>query len=278
LGRISCEYCFQKICKGVLSGCISFLVNIVLFVFFIVIIGHAIGVAKNEKDQSPLSMKWGSASAITFRETDTSPQQTLLNAWIANAPQLILSFLYLAINSESTAIAGIDEWNSLASSHKGLRVTKPVGRQRDTYFLQLPYRWALPLMVASSGLHWLLSQSIFLVRIDTYDRDGNLFMDDRSRSACGFSGPSWLTLTGCFWIITGAVILKSRKRIRMKLPFAASCSLVISAACHAPSSDEDAQLKPLRWGVVEERMYDGELHCSLSSKAVTRPKAGATYL
>jgi hypothetical protein len=46
----------------------------------------------------------------------------------------------------------------------GLRVsTNPRGAQRSTYFLQLPYRFGIPIIVATSVLHWLLSQSIFLV-------------------------------------------------------------------------------------------------------------------
>jgi hypothetical protein len=225
------------------------------------------------------STNWGTKSDTTFREADSSAQQTLLNAWIANAPQLVLSFCYLAINSECTAMAGAAEWNSFASSHKGLRVTRPVGQQRDTYFLQLPYRWSLPLTIASGGLHWLLSQSIFLVRIDDYGLTGELNAFN-SKSACGFSPTSWITLTVCFLLLVGTVGLVGRKKIKVKIPFAASCSLVISAACHtmADDADADAHLRPVRWGVVERRMYDGEMHCSFSSRNVTKPKAGATYL
>jgi hypothetical protein len=175
-------------------------------------------------------------------------------------------------------MAGAGEWNSLASTRKGLRVTSPVGQQRDTYFLQLPYRWSLPLTISSGGLHWLLSQSIFLVRIDTYDRSGNLILGDQSKSACGFSGTSWTTLTACFLLLVGIVGLIGRKRFKVRLPFAASCSLVISAACHSMPDDAAAHLRPVRWGVVDKPMYDGEMHCSLSSKDVSKPKAGVHYL
>lgn len=223
--------------------------------------------------------KWGTKSDTTFRVAGSSARETLLNAWIANAGQLVLSFCYLAINSECTAMAGAAEWNNLATSRKGLRVTRPAGQQRDTYFLQLPYRWSLPLTIASGGLHWLLSQSVFLVRIDTYDRNGKLIGDrEFSRSACGFSGASWMVLTLSFFILVGTVGIVGRKKIAVKVPFAASCSLVISAACHAPPGEADTHLQRLRWGVVEKRMYDGQLHCSLSSKSVTRPKVGEQYL
>jgi hypothetical protein len=216
-------------------------------------------------------------SDTTFREADSTSQQTLLDACIADAAQLLLSFCYLAINSECTAMAGAAEWNSLAASHKGLRVTRPVGQQRDTYFLQLPYRWSLPLAIASGGLHWLLSQSIFLVRIDNYNGQEKLLPSD-SQSACSFSLTSWLTLTVCFWLLVGIVGLIGRKKIKVRIPFAASCSLVISAACHTPQNDLEHHLRLVRCGVVEEKMYDAELHCSFSSKELTKPKAGAEYL
>jgi hypothetical protein len=223
------------------------------------------------------SPRWGTSSITTFREAGSTPQQTLLNAWIANAGQLVLSFCYLAINSECTAMASAAEWNSLASSRKGLRVTRPVGQQRDTYFLQLPYRWSLPLTIMSGGFHWLLSQSIFLVRIDTYDRGGNV-IPDQSRSACGFSGISWIALSISFFILVGMVGLIGHRKYRVDIPFAMSCSLVISAACHAPPNDPEPHLKRLKWGVVEQSMYEGEMHCSLSARKVTKPKVGANYL
>lgn len=176
-------------------------------------------------------------------------------------------------------MAGTAEWNNLAAKHKGLRVTKPVGAQRDTYFLQLPYRWALPLLITSSGLHWLMSQSIFLVRIDQYDRDGKLKTTlGGAKSACGFSGFSWAMFTTCFWILCGIVALVGRKRIKMKVPYAANCSLVISSACHTPVTEKGAQSKALRWGVVRDKMFDGQLHCSFSSETVKSPKEGERYL
>jgi hypothetical protein len=53
--------------------------------------------------------KWGSRTDKAFRKTDSSYQATRLSAWLFNAPQLILSFCYLAINGEFTSMAGIAE-------------------------------------------------------------------------------------------------------------------------------------------------------------------------
>lgn len=43
------------------------------------------------------------------------------------------------------------------------------GQQRSTYRLQLPYVYGVPLVIISSGLHWLVSQSLFLARVTMFD-------------------------------------------------------------------------------------------------------------
>ncbi|PVI04091.1 hypothetical protein DM02DRAFT_640148 [Periconia macrospinosa] len=219
---------------------------------------------------------WGTLSSNVIDNTTYDPGSTLRLAWLANSPQVVLSFLYFSINSECTSMAGTYEWNNMASSRKGLRVTKPFREQRSTYFLQLPLRFSLPMTAISGLLHWLLSQSIFLLRIDVIDRQGKVNEKD-SKSGCGYSGVSFLVLCAIFYIFMIVVGLIGRKHMNVQIPFAASCSLVISAACHVPPSEQDPQLKKVQWGVVKERLFDGELHCCISSEQVEKPVAGTVY-
>ncbi|KAF2175728.1 hypothetical protein K469DRAFT_743214 [Zopfia rhizophila CBS 207.26] len=101
-------------------------------------------------------------------------RDTVSNVLLANLAQPILSFLYFSYNGLFTCMLLGYEWSQYAHRRKGLRVSRaPSGEQRSTYFLQLPYRFALPLMVLSGVLHWLVSQSIFLVSIDLYDFQGS---------------------------------------------------------------------------------------------------------
>ena len=44
--------------------------------------------------------------------------------------------------------------------------------QRSSYFLQLPYHYALSVIFVSAVLHWLIFQSIFLLVLETYDDRG----------------------------------------------------------------------------------------------------------
>jgi hypothetical protein len=88
------------------------------------------------------------------------------NVLIANSPQIILSAIYYSYNGLFTTFLLSNELNQFAATRKGLRVSiRPEQSQRSTYFLQLPYRYGIPLMVFSGVLHWLCSQSLFLVSV-----------------------------------------------------------------------------------------------------------------
>ncbi|KAF2834550.1 hypothetical protein M501DRAFT_1000189 [Patellaria atrata CBS 101060] len=85
----------------------------------------------------------------------------LINAIIANLAQPTLSFIYFTVNGLFTAMLATLELHDFVKHRKGLRVsTVPKKEQRGTYFLQVPYRYGIPLMIISILLHWLVSQSI----------------------------------------------------------------------------------------------------------------------
>jgi hypothetical protein len=222
--------------------------------------------------------QWGAAS------TDTSPLSrnsitttaTLWNAWIANAPQLVLSFCYITVNTICTSMAGAGEWNHFASSKKGLRVTKPHGNQRSTYFLQLPYKWSIPLVITSGALHWLLSQTFFLVRVDFFTREGQMIKGE-SKSACGLSALSLLVFLFGLLLLLGTIGFVGLRRMPTRIPIVASCSLAISAACHPPADEIEPHLEKVRWGVTGHELVQGFGHCSFTSKPVKKPTVGVAY-
>ncbi|KAF2496631.1 hypothetical protein BU16DRAFT_337514 [Lophium mytilinum] len=222
---------------------------------------------------------WGTSSTTTLSigagRFDTIG--TLYNAGLANCSQLLFSIGYLTFNGLFTCIANAIEWDNLALSRKGLRVTKPEGQQRSTYFLQLPFRYAIPLTAVSCLVHWLMSQSLFLVRIDVQDKDGILVTSSGSKSACGFSRLSFLVLSITFTLLFCLILAMSLRRWRINIPLAASCSLVISAACHPRSDEVDPHLKAVQWGLIAEGAIDGIEHCALSTNAVKKPQYGKQY-
>jgi hypothetical protein len=60
---------------------------------------------------------------------------------------------------------------------------------------------------------------------------------------------SFLAIVSGFLIIC-TIILLGFRRYDGGLPLNATCSAVISAACHRPVEDEDAHLLPVKWGVI----------------------------
>ena len=189
---------------------------------------------------------------------------------VVNVPQILLSFSFLGYNGLFTCMLLADEWNGYSSERKPLRVTSPKGTQRSTYRLQLPYKYGIPLLVISSTLHWLVSQSVFLAIVVQIDGT-----EVRVDNTMGYSCIAIITtiFLGSIVVIVG--ILIGFRRYKPGIPLVGSCSAAISAACHQPKEDEDAADKPLMWGVVSTK--NGVGHCCFTSFEVTAPIAGELY-
>ncbi|KAH8817584.1 hypothetical protein DL96DRAFT_1751300 [Flagelloscypha sp. PMI_526] len=183
---------------------------------------------------------------ISFMKWPSGDSATILSILVANSPQLLFSFLYLIFNTLFTSMSLAIEWSRYHQHPRSLRVSHRKGEQRSTYFLQIPYRLGIPVMIFSTVLHWLISQSIFLAKID----DMNF---PNSVSTCGYSiGGMIATFVGGLILAVFAIILGSR-RLPSGMPLVGSCSLAIAASCHTP--DSTSELQPLKWGPLptEER-------------------------
>ena len=200
----------------------------------------------------------------------------ILTVLLANSPQALLSFLFLTYNGLYTCMLMASEWSDYVYERKPLRVTDPVGDQRSTYRLQLPYRYGIPLTVLSGTLHWLVSQSLFLARAVAFDSDG--VEDTRSSiSAVGYS-----CIAIIFVIILGAVaitfgIWNGYRTYRPGMPLVGSCSAAISAACHQPKEDTDAATLPVLWGAVGGQDEGPVGHCCFTSFEASPPVEGKLY-
>ena len=199
---------------------------------------------------------------------------------IANLPQILLTFLYFTYNGLFTCMLVAEEWGAYGSKRNFLRVTTPSGRQRSTYRLQLPYRYGLPLLIVSIILHWLVSQSIFLARVDVTDSLDNE-VPDVAISTCGYSPIAIILviILGSLIVLVG--IVHGFRKGRAGMPLVGSCSAAISAACHPPAADTDASLKRVMWGVVTDENVDSTRgsvgHCSFTSFDVEAPIVGKRY-
>ena len=182
----------------------------------------------------------------------TSSSTTLSSVvLISNIPQLIISFLYVMYNNLFTCMLSAAEVSDFAKEQKTLRVSEPKGQQRSTYWLSLPYRYAIPLMTSMGLLHWFISQSIFLLNLEVYDQWGNL-NDNSSMTACGYSAKGIFAsvILGGFMILV--VIGFGFKRFAAGMPVLSNCSIAMSAACHPLPTDVGISQFSLKYGVLQD--------------------------
>ncbi|XHG03465.1 hypothetical protein AWENTII_006769 [Aspergillus wentii] len=217
----------------------------------------------------------GTVNSQTIIKSDWFPTTLLPVTLIVNTPQTIFSLIYFTINAMFSIMVLSAEWNDYALHRKGLRVsTAPKGSQRDTYFLSLPYRYALPLLVLSTLLHWLISQSLFLVNVEMYD--ATLTRDPQfDIISCGYSPPAIVICLSVSGVLIAYLVGMGCRRFKSGMPIAGSCSAAISATCYYIRASQ-WKLFLSNGGVVP--FYGGEVgHCAFSSVEVETPKDGHIY-
>jgi hypothetical protein len=220
--------------------------NVILF--FCISLFIAALVTPGISTNTLMTLGFGAANPITFIQGWIILQGLpglISNAIVANLAQPILSTIYYMYNGIFTCFLLGVEWNNFASHRKGLRVSvTPQGVQRSSYALQLPKTWAIPLLLLSGLLHWLCSQSIFLVSVDI---DSSRLVSGTDSPAigefltCGFSPAAILSTILVGIAMFAFLIISGRRRFRNNgMTVVSSCSAAISAACHPPSEEPAA--------------------------------------
>lgn len=219
---------------------------------------------------------------------------------IANTPQFITSLTYVYYNIILTKMVAEREWHRIGRVEKGssssyLRVSNPRGSQRSSYFLSLPYRYAIPLLIITTAEKWLASLGLFYLSLDLWDAEGNRMVaddslvSDGSLSTLGYSSPAifWLIiLTAISWL--GIVLLAIIRSYPVGKPLMGNCSGVIAAACHLSTADnvkqqdsgEDVAAGEISWGVIKQVNQDGEAEQWLgfmSGKEAVMPEDDEVY-
>jgi hypothetical protein len=267
------------------------IISITFWTFFGIAVTNEVGSATQVLSISP-----GAVDVRTMINPNTEMPQDVEPRFVevvilANLPQLVLSAVYTAINRVITTFALSRETQRFSIRPKGLRVSSaPYGSQRSEYFLQLPYRIALPVMLFSVILHWLCSQGFFLVSIlegysDVLPSDtGGVVYKSKENITWGYSPQAILILGVLGSLMYALLIGASLRRLTSAMPVFGSCSVVISAMCHQPAEEDgnEAVLRPLMWGVSsEEEMLSQEaqgavsvVKTSFSSKDMRQPVSG----
>ena len=115
-----------------------------------------------------------------------------------------------------------------------------------------------------------------MARVDPLDPRGN--PDSLSSiSTCGYSVKGIVAVIIVGSVMFLALICNGCRRLSPDMPLLGSSSLAISAACHRPSDDASAALKPIQWGAVRHETVDGPGHCCFTSFPVEYPIEGQRY-
>ena len=234
--------------------------------------------------ENPFSLGFGDydVSAVLNIATVSSPTMSDFSSnyilikmvAVANIPQVIVSCLYFAYNTVYTSMVSANEWSRFTMHRKTLRTSDPAGLQRSTYWLSLPWTYGFPLAAASSLLHWLISQSLFVARTAILDTHGNT--EPISYMAIGYSPLAILVSIafGSAMVIT--MIINGARKLDGGI-LVGNNSLAIAAACQRPKGDVDAHLKAVKWGALVGGDNNGKPHCCFTSLEVEEPKIGEVY-
>ncbi|KAJ2901551.1 uncharacterized protein MKZ38_001684 [Zalerion maritima] len=107
-------------------------------------------------------------SQSSFNPSIENPVATLQGSFniieltlIADSLQVVLSIGYTAYNGLFTRMNSEVEWSRYGAECRPLRVTEPTsdnGKSKTAFRLQLPYRWAVPILSLSVVLHFTVSR------------------------------------------------------------------------------------------------------------------------
>lgn len=243
-----------------------------------------------------------SGGDLTSWSTRQAPQFLRVTA-AANFCQVWASSMSMLLNNILTRMLVAEEWNSYIHRRKPLRVSRPKGIQRSKYFLSLPLKYSLSLMVGMGLLHWLLSQSLFVVESIQLDLPDFEPAPEWDAAVLGYSVIGLILTLGTsvtmflaplvlgFWMRLKAPVAGKQKQHQQRgsedsdgeslragavsswpMPLVRTCSAAISAACHRHPRDVDVHLLPLTWGYAPEDSAGNGRFCFTTASDVSWPE------
>lgn len=208
---------------------------------------------------------------------------------VANMPQVLITISYYFYNAALTSMVSAAEYSSYGVDRKPLRVTWPAknSKQRSTYWLSLPYRYSLPVLVLYALLHWLVSQSMYYMVVVSYDANDEV-VPGGVKNVLAFSFGALLVAIMVGIVFISGLAALAFQRLKSTMPIAGSCSVAISAACHPPAEVDltTAAYGELLWGEIDlmvEGFHNqiGEQkppgHCTFTSLDARPPSFDTIY-
>jgi len=218
---------------------------------------------------------FGEVNQNTMIVPDSLPNNEIITmAIVANLPQVFLALVYLLYMGIMTSMFLAADWANFAFKAQTLMVSSPTGKQRGTWLLGAPLGWGVALLTLQTLLHWFVSQSIFVVKMQVYNKDGtprvwtkalDEYVDLTQITNCGYSPiPIIVSTITAGILLLSSIIFLFRRFPAGAPPVVGTCSAAISASCHPVNGYEGMVGADLRWG-ANGGFADGVGHCSLVS-------------
>ena len=178
-----------------------------------------------------------------------------LQVALANCPQLWLSVGYLLWNNQLTRIWGEHEWRSYSGRRKLPRVSygAKVPGVRNTRWLQLPYVMTAMLMIVSTTMHWIVSQTMFVVEVENLSGlplVNNTHAPDEIIFAICYSPTAIFVIAVMSLAAVLGITIYYLIPFRTWMPFMAGSARVVFASCCA--LPKDLPVDGIMWGDVSD--------------------------
>ena len=167
----------------------------------------------------------------------------------ANAGQAAFSAVYFLYNGVITIMFMAKEWGDFSLHAKGLRVSyNPKGRQRSSYFLSLPYRYAAPLILLTGIMHWALSEALFVVNVQAYayndDYSQRVRQPNLDVDTVGYSPGALLLVISVLLFMFVLQLILGAKPLVDGVPLVGTNSIMMSSVCRP--LEDGAAFSPLK--------------------------------
>ncbi|RFU28743.1 hypothetical protein B7463_g7594, partial [Scytalidium lignicola] len=189
---------------------------------------------------------WGGFSSSAQLGSNLKPD-SLLSEFIAfavsNGAQVLYSLLYLLLIYNLSLICMEREWGSYERRRKRPRCTIVSGSAfEQSYFLQLPSKIIIPMMIMAASMHWLIGQSIST--IETIFTDPTSGVEHSVYYITYASYPIFIT-TVCMLFTTGACWWAFTYRREGFIPQNFGS---IRTCCASTTELEDFNREGIKWG------------------------------
>lgn len=163
-------------------------------------------------------------------QTPTSTRGLLANIFSLGAIHLAISMAYLFYNHLWSRMLAAAEMNAFVKTRGRLRVTLPLQGTQSTYYLSIKPHISALMIIALTLIHFFTTRALSVVFIQTYDIMGHY---SHQRITYGISTASAVLALGLGFLMLCALTFGLERRLHSGMPVLGTCSMAISAACHA---------------------------------------------